>query len=99
MSLTQSQAWQALLENRRKMEAVHMRRLSRQTPSASSVTRSRSATCSGTSPRKLGKQLATNILPELAADEPAFSHDGSTNGLINHVKRRRTALRAATVTT
>jgi glucose-6-phosphate isomerase len=48
---------------------------------------------------ELGKQLASKILPELAADEPVFSHDGSTNGLINHVKRRRTALRAAAVTT
>jgi hypothetical protein len=35
---------------------------------------------------ELGKQLAKNILPELAHDEPVTSHDSSTNGLINYYK-------------
>jgi glucose-6-phosphate isomerase len=35
---------------------------------------------------ELGKQLAKNILPELAGDEAATSHDSSTNGLINTIK-------------
>jgi glucose-6-phosphate isomerase len=41
---------------------------------------------------ELGKQLASKILPELAPgdDAPVTSHDPSTNGLINHYKRRRT---------
>jgi glucose-6-phosphate isomerase len=38
---------------------------------------------------ELGKQLAKAILPELAADGPVTSHDGSTNALINHFKERR----------
>jgi glucose-6-phosphate isomerase len=36
---------------------------------------------------ELGKQLAGRILPELRRDDPATTHDGSTNGLINHYKR------------
>jgi glucose-6-phosphate isomerase len=36
---------------------------------------------------ELGKQLAKNILPELADDKPVTSHDSSTNGLINTCKR------------
>ncbi len=38
---------------------------------------------------ELGKKLAGRILPELGDDRPAASHDGSTNGLINHYKRLR----------
>ena len=38
---------------------------------------------------ELGKQLARTILRELAGDEPALSHDSSTNGLINHYKALR----------
>jgi aspartate/methionine/tyrosine aminotransferase len=38
---------------------------------------------------ELGKQLAKAILPELAGHEPVTSHDSSTNGLINWIKRRR----------
>jgi len=42
---------------------------------------------------ELGKQLAKQILPELAADaSDATAHDASTNGLINHFKKRRAAL-------
>jgi glucose-6-phosphate isomerase len=40
---------------------------------------------------ELGKQLASKILPELAGDAPVTTHDASTNGLINHVKRNRKA--------
>jgi len=39
---------------------------------------------------ELGKQLATSILPELSDAENINTHDSSTNGLINHYKRRRT---------
>jgi glucose-6-phosphate isomerase len=35
---------------------------------------------------ELGKQLAHNILPELADDQPVNNHDSSTNGLINTYK-------------
>ena len=35
---------------------------------------------------ELGKQLANQILPELAGDEEVTSHDSSTNGLINAYK-------------
>lgn len=35
---------------------------------------------------ELGKQLAKTILPELAQSSPVTSHDGSTNGLINHFR-------------
>jgi glucose-6-phosphate isomerase len=38
---------------------------------------------------ELGKQLANNILPELADDKPVENHDSSTNGLINAYKRMR----------
>ncbi len=38
---------------------------------------------------ELGKQLASKILPELEDDEPVFSHDSSTNGLINEYKTMR----------
>jgi glucose-6-phosphate isomerase len=38
---------------------------------------------------ELGKQLASAILPELEGDEAVSSHDSSTNGLINHYKRKR----------
>ena len=38
---------------------------------------------------ELGKQLAGKILPELAGQAPVASHDGSTNGLINHFKQLR----------
>jgi glucose-6-phosphate isomerase len=40
---------------------------------------------------ELGKQLASRILPELADARPVQTHDGSTNGLINHYKARRPA--------
>ncbi len=36
---------------------------------------------------ELGKQLANNILPELADDKEIASHDSSTNGLINAFKQ------------
>lgn len=39
---------------------------------------------------ELGKQLAKNILPELKDDQQVFSHDASTNGLINAYKTMRT---------
>ncbi|WP_213993770.1 glucose-6-phosphate isomerase [Sodalis sp. dw_96] len=38
---------------------------------------------------ELGKQLASRILPELAADDSVTSHDSSTNGLINRFKAWR----------
>jgi len=38
---------------------------------------------------ELGKQLAQAILPELDGDGKTGSHDGSTNGLINHYKELR----------
>jgi glucose-6-phosphate isomerase len=38
---------------------------------------------------ELGKQLAKNILHELNDSEQINAHDSSTNGLINHYKRRR----------
>jgi glucose-6-phosphate isomerase len=38
---------------------------------------------------ELGKQLANNILPELADDKPVENHDSSTNGLINAYKQMR----------
>lgn len=36
---------------------------------------------------ELGKQLAKKILPELSGSEQVNSHDSSTNGLINAIKR------------
>jgi len=36
---------------------------------------------------ELGKQLAKVILPELTGDAEVHSHDASTNGLINTIKR------------
>ncbi len=38
---------------------------------------------------ELGKQLAVAILPELAGDDDVTTHDSSTNGLLNEMKRRR----------
>jgi glucose-6-phosphate isomerase len=38
---------------------------------------------------ELGKQLAKTILPELGDGATVASHDSSTNGLINHMKRVR----------
>jgi glucose-6-phosphate isomerase len=38
---------------------------------------------------ELGKQLAKNILPELADDKLVDTHDSSTNGLINAYKKMR----------
>jgi glucose-6-phosphate isomerase len=38
---------------------------------------------------ELGKSLAERILAELDGDAPVSSHDASTNGLINHFKKRR----------
>lgn len=38
---------------------------------------------------ELGKQLANQILPELAGDEMVSGHDSSTNGLINAFKNMR----------
>lgn len=38
---------------------------------------------------ELGKQLANQILPELENNQPVFSHDSSTNGLINAYKEMR----------
>ena len=39
---------------------------------------------------ELGKQLAKAILPELDGEQTIDSHDSSTNGQINWIKRRRT---------
>ncbi|MGQ9768770.1 MAG: glucose-6-phosphate isomerase, partial [Anaerolineae bacterium] len=38
---------------------------------------------------ELGKQLAKVILPELKSDDEIHTHDASTNGLINAIKRMR----------
>ena len=38
---------------------------------------------------ELGKQLAKQILPELETDDNIVSHDASTNGLMNALKRMR----------
>lgn len=38
---------------------------------------------------ELGKQLASNILPELENNDPVQGHDASTNGLINAYKAMR----------
>jgi glucose-6-phosphate isomerase len=38
---------------------------------------------------ELGKQLAVAIQPELAGDGDVTTHDSSTNGLLNEIKRRR----------
>ena len=38
---------------------------------------------------ELGKQLAKSILPELGDDKAVYTHDGSTNGLINQYKAWR----------
>ena len=38
---------------------------------------------------ELGKQLANVIVPELEAGAAISTHDGSTNGLINHYRRLR----------
>ncbi|CAH1111299.1 unnamed protein product [Psylliodes chrysocephalus] len=38
---------------------------------------------------ELGKALAKAIEPELEGDSPVYSHDGSTNGLINFIKASR----------
>ena len=38
---------------------------------------------------ELGKQLAAGIMPELQHDQPVFSHDASTNSLINAYKAMR----------
>jgi glucose-6-phosphate isomerase len=43
---------------------------------------------------ELGKQLASKILPELMGDAPVTTHDSSTNGLVNHMKRVRARLHA-----
>ena len=41
-------------------------------------------------------KLANRILPQLAGDQRVTSHDGSTNGLIDHFKRvRRAGVREA----
>ena len=38
---------------------------------------------------ELGKQLAKSILHELNDLDDVATHDSSTNGLINHYKKRR----------
>lgn len=38
---------------------------------------------------ELGKQLASNILPELNNNDQISAHDSSTNGLINAYKQMR----------
>jgi glucose-6-phosphate isomerase len=38
---------------------------------------------------ELGKRLAGRILPELGRGGPVSTHDGSTNGLINHYRKQR----------
>ncbi|MCC6901591.1 MAG: glucose-6-phosphate isomerase [Polyangiaceae bacterium] len=42
---------------------------------------------------ELGKQLASALLPELSGDQAVTRHDGSTNGLVNHMKRVRARIR------
>jgi len=42
---------------------------------------------------ELGKQLAKVILAELTADEDVTGHDGSTNGLIAHLRASRSTAR------
>ncbi len=37
-----------------------------------------------------GKQLASSLLPEFASATPATTHDASTNGLVNYVKKMNT---------
>ena len=39
---------------------------------------------------ELGKKLAKAIQPELEGPEPVTSHDSSTNGLINYIKKHST---------
>ncbi|MBN1356504.1 glucose-6-phosphate isomerase [bacterium] len=38
---------------------------------------------------ELGKQLAGTILEELRSDTPLSGHDGSTTGLIDHIRRKK----------
>ena len=38
---------------------------------------------------EFGKELAQRILPELNSKEPTTKHDGSTNGLINTIRKLR----------
>ena len=38
---------------------------------------------------ELGKQLAKRIRPEMESATPISTHDSSTNGLVNYVKRLR----------
>jgi glucose-6-phosphate isomerase len=38
---------------------------------------------------ELGKRLASRIQPELEGGAAVSAHDGSTNGLINHYRKRR----------
>jgi glucose-6-phosphate isomerase len=38
---------------------------------------------------ELGKQLANKILPELIDENPTFTHDSSTNGLMNAYKKMK----------
>jgi glucose-6-phosphate isomerase len=40
---------------------------------------------------ELGKEMAAVILPELRSAEPVSGHDGSTNGLIQYIKKHRGA--------
>ena len=40
---------------------------------------------------ELGKKLAKAIFPELQSDSEVNTHDSSTNGLINHYKKKRKA--------
>ena len=40
---------------------------------------------------ELGKKLAKTIYPELQSDGEVNTHDSSTNGLINHYKKKRKA--------
>nr|VFJ92000.1 MAG: glucose-6-phosphate isomerase [Candidatus Kentron sp. H]VFJ92288.1 MAG: glucose-6-phosphate isomerase [Candidatus Kentron sp. H]VFK01435.1 MAG: glucose-6-phosphate isomerase [Candidatus Kentron sp. H] len=40
---------------------------------------------------ELGKQMAKVIMPELTADKDATTHDSSTNGLINYIRKGRAA--------
>jgi glucose-6-phosphate isomerase len=38
---------------------------------------------------ELGKQLANKILPELIDEKSTFTHDSSTNGLMNAYKKMK----------
>ncbi len=40
---------------------------------------------------ELGKQVANVLLPEITGEKPCGGHDGSTDGLLNYIKARRSS--------